>query len=253
MSTSSKIIPLKQTEIEEGLLSLGLARGDTVEVHSSLRSFGWVEGGAAAVVDALMRIVGAEGAIIMSAYPVSLPLPLSQKERARGILAKVKFYDETYDGPSGMGKIADEFRHRDGVLLGEGIYRVCAWGRDAELHSKGYGHLLETDGYVLLLGVGIDRCSSMHLAEKEGLPREITNYLRAPAAIRRDYPEDIHITYGRTPENGWAKVQAVAERQGLVTYGRIGNAECLFFRAKPVIGIYEAALRTDPFGLFGIR
>ncbi len=35
--------------IEDGLRALGLARGDAAEVHSSLSSFGWVEGGAAAV------------------------------------------------------------------------------------------------------------------------------------------------------------------------------------------------------------
>jgi hypothetical protein len=30
-------------------------------------------------------------------------------------------------------------------------------------------------------------------------------------------------------------------------------AECMLFKAKPVVGIYEQALRTDPLGLFGLR
>jgi hypothetical protein len=92
----------------------------------------------------------------------------------------------------------------------------------------------------------------MHQAEKAGLPREITDNFIVPDAIRQDYPADIHIAYGRTPEDGWAKVQAAAERQGLIKIRRIGNARCILFKAKPVIGIYEAALRTDPFELFGV-
>jgi aminoglycoside N3'-acetyltransferase len=54
-----------------------------------------------------------------------------------------------------MGAIADEFRRRPGTVLGRGVHRVCAWGRDAQRHAEGYQHLLEADGSVLLLGVGI--------------------------------------------------------------------------------------------------
>ena len=46
--------------LETGLRTLGLGRGDAVEVHSSLSAFGWVDGGAATVVDALMHVVGTE-------------------------------------------------------------------------------------------------------------------------------------------------------------------------------------------------
>jgi len=49
---------LTQKDIKVGLRQLGLGRGDAVEVHSSLSSFGWVEGGAPTVVDALMNVVG---------------------------------------------------------------------------------------------------------------------------------------------------------------------------------------------------
>jgi len=151
-----------------------------------------------------------------------------------------------------MGLIADEFRRRPGTVLGRGIHRVCAWGREAEIHSRGYGHLLAVDGFVLLLGVGIDRCSSMHLAEKAGLPAAITECFSVPAEIRREYPADIHLAYGRTPEDGWGKVLAAAKRRGLVRTQRIGRAECMLFKAREVVGIYEAALRTDPLGLFGV-
>ena len=72
-------------DIKAGLRQLGLKGGDAVEVHGSLRSFGTVAGGAATVVDALMDVVGVEGALIMSAYPLSAPVALTSEEKTRGI------------------------------------------------------------------------------------------------------------------------------------------------------------------------
>jgi aminoglycoside N3'-acetyltransferase len=244
-----------QKDIEDGLHELGLRRGDVVEVHSSLSSFGWVEGGAATVVDALMAVVGAEGALVMSAYPVSEPLPLTEAEKAHGILAKVQLFGEDYDGPTGMGVIADEFRHRPGTVLGPGFHRVCAWGRDAQRYAEqGYAHLLDMDGWVLGLGVDIHYCSSMHQAEiGVKFPEAITKYWRVPEDIRRDYPDDIHLAYGSTPGDAWGKVQAEAERRGQVWRRRIGRAECVLFKARVVVGIYGEWLRTDPFELHGVE
>ncbi|MBN1813733.1 MAG: AAC(3) family N-acetyltransferase [Anaerolineae bacterium] len=243
-----------QEDIENGLRALGLGPGDAVEVHSSLSSFGRVEGGAAVVVDALMAVVGEEGALVMSAYPVSKPLPLTETEKARGILAKVQLFGEDYDGPTGMGVIADEFRHRPGTMLGPGFHRVCAWGRDAALHAeRGYAHLLEVDGWVLLLGVGIGYCSSMHQAEiGVDFPEAIKRYWQAPEDIRRDYPDDIYLSYGKTPDDAWGKVQDEAERREQVWRHRIGQAECVLFKARVVVGIYREWLLNDPFGLHGV-
>lgn len=245
--------PLSQADIEAGLRQLGLEQGQVVEVHSSLSSFGWVAGGPATVVDALMNVVGAEGSIVMSAYPVSKVLPLSEEEKAWGILAKVRLYGEDYRGPTGMGVIADEFCRRPGTILGPTWHRVCAWGRRAEQLSQGYQVLLEMDGQVLLLGVDIERCSCMHQAEKYPLPPEITRCFEIPAEIRQRYADDFYIAYGQTPENAWLKIQAQAEQQGIIKIGQIGQATCRFFRARPVVGMYEEALRTDPLGLYGIQ
>ncbi|HNT78229.1 MAG TPA: AAC(3) family N-acetyltransferase [Anaerolineae bacterium] len=243
---------LTQAALEAGLRDLGLTRGAAVEVHSSLSSLGQVEGGAATVVDALMAVVGEAGTLAMPAFPISKPLPLTAEEKARGILAKAQLYGLDYDGPTGMGVIADELRRRPGAIVGPGFHRVCAWGRDAERLSAGFGALVEADAWALLLGVNIERCSSMHHAERVGLPDEVTRCFAIPDDIRRDYPDDIFIQYGRTPDRAWLKIQAAAEAHGFIKKQAIGQAECRFFKVKSVVGMYEKALRTDPLGLFGI-
>jgi aminoglycoside N3'-acetyltransferase len=244
-----------RADIEAGLRRLGLRPGDIVEVHSSLSRFGHVQGGAGTVVDALMAVVGREGTLVMSAFPVSKSLPVSDEERAMGIRAIVRLFGEEYTGPTGMGVIADEFRSRPDTVLGRGIHRVCAWGHEAPVYAaRGYDYLRERDGYALLLGVDIHCCSSMHGAEAAGLPPpEVEACWEAPDDIRRRYPADVSIHYGATPKDGWGWVQDEAERRGLVIRGTIGCAECLLFRARAVVDIYARALRTDPYGLFGVR
>jgi len=206
------------------------------------------------VVDALMNVVGPEGALVMSAYPLTPALPLTEEEKARGMAWKVRKLAEDSRERTGMGAIADEFRARPGVVCGTGLHRVCAWGRDALLHSQGYQRLLDSDGWALLLGVDINRCSSMHAAEQAGIPDRIAKLTQVPEDIRRDYPADTwEVGYGSTPDDAWAKVWEQAERQGLIRKRRIGQAQCMLFRAKAVVSIYAELLRTDPFALFGVK
>ncbi len=55
-------------EIVAGLRRLGLRRGDRLVVHSSLSSFGHVEGGAYAVIEALQVVVGPEGTLLVPTF-----------------------------------------------------------------------------------------------------------------------------------------------------------------------------------------
>jgi aminoglycoside N3'-acetyltransferase len=251
--------PLTQAEIVDGLKKLGLNRGVAVEVHSSLSSLGYVDGGASAVIKALMEVVGEEGAIVMSAYLVTLPLPLTETERAKGIIAKVRLLEDGTNCKTGMGIIADMFSQWPNVCMGHGAHRVCAWGHNAQRHSQGYGYLLSIEGWVLLLGVDINRCSSMHLAEeKVEWPPALVEHFRLPEEIQCEYPAtDWYVQYHDPrepePEDAWGKVQVEAERRGLIKRGYIGKAECLLFKAKPVVELYEEFLRTDPFALFGVE
>src|SRR5258708_33283210 len=50
--------------IHDGLRALGIVEGDTVLIHSSLRSFGQVDGGAPSVVLGLLDAVGPGGTLV---------------------------------------------------------------------------------------------------------------------------------------------------------------------------------------------
>lgn len=251
--------PLTRAEIVAELKRLGLERGAAVEVHSSLSSLGYVDGGASTVVQALMEVVGEEGAIVMSAYLVTPLIPLTEEEKRKGLIAKVRKLDEKADCKTGMGVIVDTFCKWPNTYLGKGINRVCAWGHNAKLHSQGYEYLLSIDGWVLLIGVDIHRCSCLHTAEdKVELPEELMKHFELPEEIQRQYPKaewyvEYHDPHAPLPEDAWGKVQMEAERQGLIRRGYLGKAECMLFKGKPVVTLYEEFLRADPFALFGVE
>jgi len=72
-------------EIVEGLRRLGLGSGDHVLVHSSLSSFGAkVEGGADALIDTILGIVGAEGTLCgrASGAPIQCSIPRGARPRS---------------------------------------------------------------------------------------------------------------------------------------------------------------------------
>jgi aminoglycoside 3-N-acetyltransferase len=247
--------PLTQTQIVEGLRRLGVAPGDLLEVHSSLRSLGSVECGAATVIRALQEAVGLSGALVMPAYPVSPSLTLSAEERARGITWKVRilpFDDDTT--PTGMGVIADTFREWPEVQRETGhFFSYAAWGRDAERFAhEGLAPLIASGGKALLLGVEMDRCSSLHLAEQRvALPPALATRLTPPDGIIRDYPDHLWgIGYG--PEADFLLAQAAAEAHGLIESVRIGQAVARLFEAQALVALYESLLRTHPYAVYGL-
>ena len=65
--------------LKKALTQLGVEKGMVLEVHSSLSSFGELEGGAETVINTLKEIVTEEGSIFMSALRLSRELPLTEK------------------------------------------------------------------------------------------------------------------------------------------------------------------------------
>jgi len=243
---------LTKNDISEGLTQLGIKPGMALEVHSSLSSFGHVQGGAEDVINALKEAVGKEGTIVMPSFRLSENLPLSQDDLQLGLTSKIRILPEDA-GHSAMGIVADTFRKCPGTLTGNGVFRVSAWGKEAARHCEGLGHLINHDGYALLLGVDIYRLSAMHYAE-DAMPAEIRRRFKASEEARSRYPETEWLIEAWDPvEKPWYKIQALAYDHGLITDIPIGSAKCMFFKVKPVITLYRDALRCAPFDLYGIK
>jgi aminoglycoside 3-N-acetyltransferase len=247
-------VPVSKTEIVAGLHRLGIAHGSLLEVHASLRSVGQVDGGADTVIEALMETVGEQGAIVMPSYPVGPGMAASPQERQRGITWKVRVLSfDDHTTRTGMGVIADRFRDRaDVVRQTDSFFSYTAWGKDAALLAHGLEPLVERGGQVLLLGVQMDRCSCLHLAEERVcFPEALQRLLEVPEEIQREYPAHLWgIGYG--PESNFLLVQQEAEAQHLITTTMIGSALVRFFNASTMVDLYEAMLQENPYRLFEV-
>lgn len=240
------------SDIAQGLHQLGVRSGMALEVHCSLSQFGHVEGGAEIVIETLIREVGDSGALVMPSFRLSPNLQLTDADRSLGIATKIRILPE--DEPrTAMGIVADTFRQRSDVLTGKGRFRVSAWGKDADKHSEGFQHLIDNDGYALLLGVDIYKLSAMHYVE-DALPDEISALFNPSDEARAMYPEDQWMIESWMPEvMPWYAIQEEAYSKGLITDGYIGAAKCMFFQVKPVISLYRKAFLDRPFELYGLR
>lgn len=238
-------------DLAHGLRQLGVRAGMALEVHCSLSSFGHVEGGADTVIDVLMQQVGAEGAIVMPSFRLSPNLPLTDEDRRLGITMKIRILPEDARH-SAMGIVSDTFRQRPDVVTGDGIFRVSAWGKDAAAHSAGLQHLIDHEGYALLMGVDIYSLSAMHYVE-DALPDAIRDRFAPSPEASAKYPAEQWLIEGWAPDvKPWYAIQDEAYAKGFITDAFIGKARCMFFKVRPVIELYRQALLERPFELYGL-
>lgn len=250
----SKDCPVRKEEICGGLRILGLGPGDCVGVHSSLSSFGWVEGGADAVIDALLEVVGPAGTIVMPTYSTNREeVPRTEEDERLGVTWKWRVlpFDPARE-PVWTGRIPDTFWRRQEAVRGtHPTHSLAAIGPRAGELCQGWDRLLDADGYILLLGVGLGCCSSMHLAEREvELPEGILRKITAPRELEERYRrENVHFGYGPYPAFG--RMEGPCRQHGIIKETVIGEAKVKLVRLRELVGLYADCLRTDPDRFYG--
>ena len=182
--------PITTDSLHSELLQLGIEPGMCLLVHSSLSSLGWVCGGARAVVDALTLAVGDKGTLVMPTHSAELsdpvfwqnpPVPTNWWPIIRDSMPA---FDPQRSATRCMGAIPELFRTYPGVQRSRHPQvSFAAFGHKADAITGNHEYdfalgegsplarVYEHDGYVLLLGVGFDNNTSLHLSEYRVNPR----------------------------------------------------------------------------------
>ena len=179
---------MKPLILKEDILAafreLGIRQGMTVMTHTSLSSLGYVCGGAQTVIEALLETVTREGTIVMPTQSwknldpdVGVHSEISEADWQR-LRDHWPAYDKRLTPTQTMGTVAEMFRQWPGTLRSDHPARsVAANGRHARRLTKSHdlqnifgdgspiGRLYNLDAYVLLIGVGYDKNTSLHLAD----------------------------------------------------------------------------------------
>lgn len=221
-------------DIVNALKRLGVTKETELEVHSSLRSFGTVCGGAETVIDALKEVCS-DGSIFMPSLRLSPELPLSNSDKELGI-------------------VADTFRNQSDVVTGKGVFRISGWGRNADKSiNGGLDYVIHNNGMALLFGVDIYKLTAMHYVESL-LPPKISEIFAPNDQVNKIYPpEKWFIETGCPPVKAWYTIQKMAYDKGLIQDDMIGNCKVMYFKIWDIVGIYERELRENPYKLYGIE
>jgi aminoglycoside 3-N-acetyltransferase len=232
--------------LTEQLRRLGIGAGDSIVVHSSLRSIGHVDGGAEAVVHALLNAVGDDGLLLAPTYtyfstqfdPAAEPsLTGRLTETMRMWPGAHRSWHPTHSAVA-IGAGADE------VVLGHHLRAACGFGSPMD-------RVAARNGWVLLIGVGHNTNSTIHVGEVHAA----VPYLDVP--FFADSPRELTVV---TPEgdmivpiihpSGCSKAFGAVERplrqRSAVRDGFFGRALVQLMRGDAVIKTVVDMLTANP-------
>lgn len=249
------------------LRTLGLAPGDVVLVHTSMKGLGHVEGGPNAVIEALLEAVGEEGTVLFPTltgsdengpdHPPVIDLATTPCAKFVGIVPE---FARRYPGA---------------VRSVHPTHSVVALGANRELWTSGheygvspcdeaspYYRLMERGGKVLLLGgVTHNSNTSMHCIEElAGVPyhlhKEFTDgRVRLPDGREVVVRNRLHQWADRYSDFGLERDFTLANdplsTAGAQQTGRIGQSTSTLIDARAMRDVLVPILTRDP--LFLLR
>lgn len=234
--------PITKEQIVFALQLGGIQKGDVILMHSALSSIGFVEGGADAVIDAVLEAVGPEGTFAVSTMSFEQP-----------------FDPET--SPSTVGIISEKHRQRPNSFRSlRPVHCINAIGARAEEltrdHDKcetncgegsPYLKLRDMGGKIILLGVDMNRNTTLHAIEDIMDSVYLTNREILAPKYMPDYENKTMIMRKFCPgHRNFLRFTPVLRRAGALVETRIGEAVAKIIDVKKMFAIGQQILAEKP-------
>jgi len=250
-----------RANLTTNLHALGVAAGDVVMVHSSLRAIGQVAGGPDEIHLAIKDAITPAGTLVMYAscpryYDEVGRGNLTPEEEAE-ILEKLPPFDARLArSAQDNGALVELFRTWPGSRVNDHVARFVAWGKQTDfLFSEqpwdfafGRGscleRLTELDGKILLLGSDHDNVTYLHYAEHIGdFDNKRIARFRVPVLVDgnrvwRDMAEVDTSSAGaheNWPDKFFARIVDSHLAASGNSGGRVGNAESYLIPARDLL------------------
>ncbi|MCB5906211.1 aminoglycoside N(3)-acetyltransferase [Streptomyces pinistramenti] len=240
------------------LRDLGLRSGETLLVHSSLSSLGWVSGGPVAVVQALLDVLGADGTLVVPTHsggnsdPSDWGHPPVPEAWWADIRASMPAYDRRTTPVRGVGVIPETVRDWPGAVRSahpqtsfaavgpraaavvEGHAPDCRFGERSPL-----ARLEEAGARILLLGAGFDSCTAFHLAEYRIPAPQADNSFAAMTPQGRRW---ITVRDTAVDEDRFDELGAAFEKVRPAQRGKVGAADSRLLSLADAVSFAQAWL-----------
>jgi aminoglycoside 3-N-acetyltransferase len=248
-------------QIDNDLRSLGIAPGDVVMAHASVRTLGEIAGGPDEIHLALKDALGAEGTLLMYAgcprYVDEVGRGTLSPQQEAEVLEKLPAFDaDTARSDRSNGTLVEFLRTYPGSRVNRHVARFVAWGRHVEYlfshqpwnyafgRDSALERFLELDGKILLLGSDHDTVTFLHYAEHiADIPDKRIARFKVPIAengvrVWRDM-EEVNTAgdgaHANWPDRFFARIVdshlAASANRG----GRVGSGECYLIRASDLL------------------
>ena len=190
-SIDKNFTPITKEFLIHKFYELGIKKGDTLLVHASLSSLGYVVGGAEAVFLALRELIGNEGTIVVPSQTVEIsdpatwqypPVPVEWHDVIR---SSMPAYSRDLSYSKGMGAFSQFIGILpDSIRSNHPMYSFTAIGKKAgEIIGQDsfdfpfgdkspLGRMYSIGAKVLMIGTDFETNTSLHLAENR-LNREV--------------------------------------------------------------------------------
>lgn len=245
---------LTKEDLIKQFRACGVAEGQAIFVHTSLKSLGFVVGGAETVIRALLEIVGEEGTLMMPSQTWKNLDPSTgvhwdvPEEYWPVIRQNWPAYDKRITPTLTMGAVAEMFRSWPGAKRSDHPARsVAAVGKYAEYLTKGHDlsnifgenspvdKLYKLDGYILLIGVGYNKNTSFHLAEtRADFPGK--KFVNESSAVMVNGKRE-WVTY-RTQavdDSDFIEMGKIYDKENNIEVHKVGNADVRLMRQRPLV------------------
>ncbi|MCW8131405.1 MAG: AAC(3) family N-acetyltransferase [Planctomycetota bacterium] len=230
------------SEIAAALRGLGIEPGGLAQFHSSLKSFGRVEGGAEAVVEACLEALGPGGTVMMPSF----------NHGQREAFDSDRCIFDVRKTRSVNGAITEAFRNRAGVKRSiHPSHPYVAHGPLAEWLTRDHlyldcfdarsplGKLCALNGWIVMLGCGMTACTAVHVAQTiYGVP--CIGQRQNPWPVRLQPANDLITAYTVTWRDGkcpfeFQKLEDLLVARGQMRETRVGHARIQAFRGADCI------------------
>lgn len=238
-STGADVVTID--ELTRQLLALGVAPGGVLLVHTSFHAVRPVQGGPVGLIEALRAALGPDGTLVIPSWTGDDDTP---------------FDASSTPAADDLGVVADTFWRLPGVLRSDHAQAFAAAGPQAarivadplplppHIPDSPVGRVHELDGQVLLLGVGHDADTTVHLAELlAGVPYRLPKHctvLRDGRPMRLDYLENDHCCARFGLADEWLR------ERGLQREGPVGHARARLARSRDIVAVALERLAQDP-------